>query len=141
MSVPAEPLTENQLRWMAAQQWGHRGQFPDAPEPPPGGPEPGQPQLVPPGPPPGPPPAAAVRVADCRHVTWGFCEPAGPGEPTGPAAAPAYKPPKHKLTTLGWLNHIKDPHAPYFEWHYLQVIYNFLTERWWLLQGVPTTRP
>ena len=43
--------------------------------------------------------------------------------------------PKEKLTTLGWLKHMQDPNAPYFEWHYLHLIHSFLTEHWWVLQS------
>ena len=31
--------------------------------------------------------------------------------------------------------HLKDPAAPYFEWHYLHLIHSFLTKHWWILQG------
>ena len=40
-----------------------------------------------------------------------------------------------KLTTLGWLKHLQDPAAPYFEWHYLNMIHSFLTVQWWILQS------
>ena len=70
------------------------------------------------------------------HVAWWSQSPApGPDSEPVPAGAPAYVPPQHKLTTLGWLKHVQDPAAPYFEWQYLKCIHKFLTERWWILQG------
>ena len=38
------------------------------------------------------------------------------------------------LTTLGWLKHLQDPHWEYFEHLYLRTLYEFLTQRWWILQ-------
>ena len=38
------------------------------------------------------------------------------------------------LTTLGWLKHLRDPCFQYFEYHYLKVLYKFLTKDWGLLQ-------
>ena len=62
------------------------------------------------------------------------------GVPARPAAGPvepeeAYEPPEMTLTTLGWLKHLEDPAADYFEWQYLKNIHRFLTARWWLLQS------
>lgn len=48
---------------------------------------------------------------------------------------PAYQPPRDKLTTLGWLKHLDDPAAPWWEFQYLKCIHRFLTLRWWILQG------
>ena len=44
-------------------------------------------------------------------------------------------PPKHKLTTLGWLKHLQDRAFPWFEWQYLQVLHKFLKDDWYLIQG------
>ena len=67
---------------------------------------------------------------------WGR-GPAAPGEPAPgePDRGPAYVPPIHRLTTLGWLKHLQDPKFEYFEWQYLNCIRKLLTTKWFLVQG------
>ena len=39
------------------------------------------------------------------------------------------------MTTLGWLKHMKDPKAPYFDWLYRKNLHKILTEKWWIMQS------
>ena len=60
--------------------------------------------------------------------------PRPPSDP-GVLEEPARKAPTRRLTTLGWLKFLDDPHAKYFEWAYKRIIHNLLTKKWWVLQG------
>ena len=45
------------------------------------------------------------------------------------------KGPDERLTTIGWLKHLKDPGFGYFEWQFRKQIHSFLTEKWYLLHS------
>ena len=117
--VSTNELSEEQRSWMMKMGWIGGSQQPAAaPHPSPGAHAHGPGLLQLPGHPPGPPPANAVRVPRDYHVAWCF-GPAGVGAhgsgPAEPKAAPAYEPPAHRFTTLGWLKYLDDNAFPYFE--------------------------
>ena len=143
-----QPLSAaEQAMW---DSWGRsaRSSGEDLPPPPEGPAPPVDQQIHPPGPPSGPAPhdAGAPTIPRGHAVFWwqrntgtsgpAASEPQGPPPaPTGPNTAPRYQPPGRVLTTLGWLKHLDDPAFPYYEHHYLQIIYEALTWKWGTLQG------
>ena len=77
---------------------GKGGPPPAPPPPPPGGDA--VPALGPPVPPPAP-----------WDQWWSWRDGVPPPQAEEPTDAPAYVPPKHELTTFGWLLHLRDPKA------------------------------
>ena len=76
---------------------------------------------------------ALVLLQHMAGMTTGI---AGGDTGKGPAAPPqqdpagGYVPPAHKLTTLGWLKHLKDPTWPWWEHYYLKFLHKNLTTNW-----------
>ena len=93
----------------------------------PPGPPPGAPYATGGGPP-GPLPALAHGDHEQWHRWWDTAR--VPSTPQVQNPADAYEPPAHKLTTLGWLRHLKDPTWPYWEHYYFQFLHNNLTTNW-----------
>jgi hypothetical protein len=67
-------------------------------------------------------PAAPPQEEEVPEVPEG---PGGPRQRTSPG----------RLTTLGLLKHGGDPLTAFFEWHFLKIVYEYLTAGWGCLQG------
>ena len=138
MPVPGPPVPPGRFRPAPPTP----GQGPPASGPP--APPPGPPPKAstganaPPGPPPPPPDHAPP---DSWHLWWEQGKGGGKGSPAPSAPVPlhgptsSYTPPQYRLTTLGWLKHLQDPGAPYFEDYYLKFLHKNLTENWYLIMS------
>jgi len=74
-------------------------------------------------------PAAKAAPAGAKHIGRGSEAIGIQAAREARAIAPGY------YQSLGWLIAIKDPHADYFEWHYLKLLERLLTQQWILIQS------
>jgi hypothetical protein len=74
-------------------------------------------------------PVAKAAPAGAKHIGRGSEVLAIEAAREAPEIVPGY------YQSLGWLIAIKDPHAAYFEWHYLKLLERTLTQQWILIQS------